>query len=129
MHQLLHYKFCFVTINNFIKTSIYGLTYTVLETNYSSWQNLGKQLLFIWFYARYSSDIKTGTRRIVLPDELSILALLQGAVGLADEHRHCNGYIPSIPLSLISSPLNFGFCGKLTSPSIALLPLVIRIKD
>ena len=40
----------------------------ILEDALSVWTNLGKHSLFIWLFV---SSVKTGTRRIIRPDELS----------------------------------------------------------
>ena len=40
----------------------------ILEDALSVWTNLGKHSLFVWLFV---SSVKTGTRRIVCPDELS----------------------------------------------------------
>ena len=40
----------------------------ILEDALCVWTNLGKQSLFVWLFV---SSVKTGTRRIIRPDELS----------------------------------------------------------
>ena len=40
----------------------------ILEYALSVWTNLGKHSLFVWLFV---SSVKTGTRRIIRPDELS----------------------------------------------------------
>ena len=44
----------------------------ILEDALSVWTNLGKHSLFVWLFV---SSVKTGTRRIIRPDELLLCDL------------------------------------------------------
>ena len=45
-----------------------------LEDALCVWKNLGKHSLFVWLFV---SSVKTGTRRIICPDELSSVVRLE----------------------------------------------------
>ena len=46
----------------------------ILEDALCVWTNLGKHSLFVWLFV---SSVKTGTRRIIRPDELSFVVRLE----------------------------------------------------
>ena len=46
----------------------------ILEDALCVWTNLGKHSLFVWLFV---SSVKTGTRRIIRPDELSSVVRLE----------------------------------------------------
>ena len=58
----------FVCVCVCVLKACYTLAVFILEDALSVWANLGKHSLFVWLFV---STGKTGTRRIIRPDELS----------------------------------------------------------